>query len=175
MTTHPWVGVRPWQQHGRVLMVAGIVFVLIGLSYLVVDPPASRTLALQIVLLWTPMEFWGAIFILAGGLSILSSRWPPVSKTWGYMVLSGLSAVWSLVYLAGITVPMVLERLQWVWFLEGSSLSQAPVSGLSGVASWGLISFMWVAISGLVNADDILNAPIVVEDAGEIIDPKELI
>ena len=130
-----WLGVRIWKRHSLVLLVAGLVYIMIGISYVLADPTPSRAASLKIALRWLELSHWGGIFILSGLLAILSSRWPPFSETWGYTVLTGLSAGWAGFYLVGV--------------LDG-----APRQGLSGVLSWGLIAFMWWAISGLVNPED---------------------
>lgn len=132
-----WLGVRPWKRHSLVLMVAGFVYVAIGISYIWAEPTPTREVALHFALQWISLEHWGVIFICAGLLAIISSRWPPVSETWGYTVLTGLSSAWSAFYLVGV--------LFW----------HSPPTNLSGVMSWGLIAFMWWAISGLINPSDI--------------------
>lgn len=126
-------GLRPWKRHGLVLLVAGLVFVGIGTSYILAEPTPARAKALYLALMWLPVETWGGIFMFAGFLSIISSRWPPVSKTWGYMVLTGLSAGWATFYLVDIL------------FFD------SPWTNISGTLSWGLVAFMWWAISGLRN------------------------
>lgn len=147
-TPHPWLGIRPWQRHSLVLMVAGLVYVLIGLSFILTDPTPARTQALKYAISWLSMDGWGWIFIFSGLLSILSARWPPVSETWGYTVLTGLSAAWSGFYLMGII------------------FGHQPAANLSGVMSWGLIAFMWWAISGLINPPP-KQGMIVVRDEGD--------
>lgn len=128
-----FVGVRPWMRHSLVLMVAGLVYVLIGINYILAVPTHNREVALQVALDKAPVEFWGGVFIAAGALSIISSRWPPVAETWGYMVLTGLSLGWCVTYLTGVV------------------LMDSPASNLSGSMTWGLLAFMWWAVSGLVN------------------------
>lgn len=130
---HPWRGIRSFQRHSLVLMVAGLVYILIGVSYLASDPTPSRIAALHYAVKYVDYNHWGFVFIFAGCLAILSSRWPPISETWGYQALTGLSAGWACFYLAGVV------------------FHDAPMQGLSGFLSWGLIGFMWWAISGLVN------------------------
>lgn len=144
---HPWFSVRPWKRHGLVLMVAGLVYVLIGCSYIFVEQPPSRLIALKAAFWRIDPEQWGVVFIFAGLLAIISSRWPPVSKTWGYMVLTGLSAGWAGFYLVGVL------------FFNTS------LSNLSAAGTWGLIAFLWWAISGLLNPNDVrlqlaLNKPL---------------
>lgn len=141
MTVHPWRGIRPWQRHSLVLSVAGTVYVLIGLSYIVSEPSATRSQALAYALLWLPAQGWGVVFVVTGLLAIISSRWPPISRTWGYTVLTGLSAGWAAFYAAGI-----------IW-------NDAAASNWSSVFSWGLVSFLWWAISGLVNPPVVVRIP----------------
>lgn len=128
-----WKGIRPFLRHSLVLMVAGFVFVAIGISYIAADPSPSRLEGLKYLLKVMDYNHWGYVFVFAGVVSIISSRWPPVSETWGYMVLTGLSGGWSAAYFAGVV------------------FGGAAMSGLSAVLSWGLIAFLWYAISGLVN------------------------
>lgn len=121
-------------------MVAGFVYVIIGISYITAEATPSRTLALKYALDRFPMEVWGVLFVLAGLMAIVSSRWPPISKTWGYIVLTSLSVIWALFYLAGVI------------------FNDASNSLVSGVGLWGLNGFLWWAISGLVNPEDVLAA-----------------
>lgn len=130
-----YFGIRPWRRHSLVLLVAGAAYILIGSSYIFTEPTPGRNLALEVALKWLPIDFWGFLFILAGILAIISSRWPPFTETWGYMVLAGLSAGWGAVYGTGV--------------LFGNS----PASNLSATLLWGLLGFMWWAISGLLNSD----------------------
>lgn len=148
MHQHPWLGIRPWQRHSLVLMVAGLVYVLIGLSYILTEPTPSRALALKYALVLASVDVWGWVFILSGILSIISARWPPISETWGYTVLTGLSAAWAAFYLVGIV------------------FGHSPTANISGVFSWGLIAFLWWAISGLINPPP-KRGMIVVRDEGD--------
>lgn len=131
-----WRGLRPWKRHSLVLMVAGLVFILVGVSYILIPATPEREKALAVAIMWAPFPFWGGCFIFAGLMSIISSRWPPVSKTWGYMVLTGLSGGWSATFLASIIV------------------AHAPWANISGFIAWGLLAFLWWAISGLYNLED---------------------
>ena len=126
------LGLRPWQRHSLVLAVAGTVYILVGISYVISDPTPSREASLAVAIAWWPLPVWGCIWIIVGALAILSSRWPPASETWGYTTMTGLAAGWAGFYLAGV-------------------LGGAPMQGISGVLVWGLVAFMWWAISGLVN------------------------
>ena len=128
-------GLRPWKRHSTILMVVGFLYVLIGFLYIASESSKSRERALAVVLRIAPIEVWGGLFMTAGALAMLSSRWPPLTETWGYMVLTGLSAGWAATYLLGIA------------FFE------APVINSTQVLVWGILAFMWWAISGLLNPD----------------------
>ncbi len=132
-----WGGIRPHKQHSNVLIVAGMVYVGIGLTYMFAHPTESRAVALEYALRLMSLHYWGVVFLFAGVLAIVSSRWPPISKTWGYMVLTGLSAGWAGFYFVGMV------------------FGDAPYTYFSSVMTWGLIAFLWWAISGLLNPDDI--------------------
>lgn len=142
-----YVGVRPWMRHSLVLMVAGLVYIAIGVNYILAEPTTNRELALEVALNQAPMDFWGVVFVAAGLLSVVSSRWPPVAETWGYMVLTGLSLGWSVTYLTGVI------------------LMDSPMSNLSGAFTWGLLAFLWWAVSGLVNPGQ---AVVVIEHGGGV-------
>lgn len=138
MTSESWSGIRPWKRHSLVLMVAGLDYAAIGMSYILAEPTDTRQIALHYALQWFSFATWGWIFMLCGALAVISSRWPPVSETWGYTVLTGLSSGWALFYLTGVV------------------LGDSPPTNLSGVMSWGLIAFMWWAISGLKNPEHVI-------------------
>lgn len=128
-------GLRPWKRHSLILMVVGVLYGLVGFQYIISDAIPSRQSALYVVLQAAPMEFWGGLFIFAGVLSMISSRWPPFAETWGYMVLTGMSTCWSLSHLTGI-------------LFFGASPAYS-----TQVVLWGCLAFMWWAISGLLNPD----------------------
>lgn len=130
-----YMGVRPWKRHSLVLLVAGLAYVAVGISYAASEVTPERETALALPLAWAPIEFWGAIWVFSGVLSIISSRWPPVAEKWGYGVLTGLSAGWSATYAVGVI------------------FANAPASNLTLTFVWGLMAFMWWAVSGLVNPE----------------------
>lgn len=126
-------GLRPWKRHGKILTGAGISYALIGVVFALGRQNHNRDISLQAVLFIAPIQFWGAVFITAGALAIISSRWPPFADTWGYVVLTGLSAGWGAAYLAGM-----------VFF-------KTPLTNVSGLLVWWLLGFLWWGISGLTN------------------------
>jgi hypothetical protein len=127
-------------------MVAGVFYMANGLVYMLAEPTANRKLALQVALDIFPIEFWGTVFVLTGLLAFISSRWPPVADTWGYMVLSTLSAGWSATYAVGVIA------------------EDSPLANLTGATTWGLLAFLWWAISGFVNPDK--TVVVVINDEG---------
>lgn len=131
-----WRGLRPWKRHSLVSTVAGLVYVLIGTAYILFPETPARAVSLSVALRWLPMDGWGVIFMFAGTLSMISARWPPISKTWGYMVLTGLSGGWAAAYAGSILI------------------GDAPLTNVTSALAWTLIAFLWWAISGLYNRDD---------------------
>lgn len=130
---HEWRKLRPWRQHSQVLIVSGLVYVTVGISYVVTEPTDARHAALKLATVIMPLSAWGWLWIVAGGLVFVSARWPPVSETWGYSVLTTLSFSWAFVYAAGVA------------FLG------SPHSAISGALLWGLAAYLWYKIAGLTN------------------------
>lgn len=131
-------GLRPWKRHSTILMVVGFLFVLIGIGYIASTPTEGRTASLRVILQIAPIQFWGTLFVLAGLMSMLSSKWPPMTETWGYMVLTGVSSGWAVTYLLG-----------WAFF-------HSSVTNLGQAVVWSILAFMWWAISGLPNPEKIV-------------------
>lgn len=127
-------GFRSWKRHSTILLVAGVLYTLIGLQYVYGAPNKTRDDSLVVTLQFAPIHFWGWVFVVIGLAALLSSIWPPTSEIWGYMALTGLSAGWAATYLMGF-----------LFFHARTSLS--------GVIVWSLLAFMWWGISGLLNPD----------------------
>lgn len=136
-TFRAWLTFRPWQRHSLVLTVGGLVYILLGFSFFSLDPQYTerRERALTIALRMAPLKVWALCFVAAGTLAFVSSRWPAFSSSWGYAVLTGLSAAWASMYMLGYI------------------LADAPSSNITYGLVWGLMAFHWWAISGLVNPD----------------------
>lgn len=130
-----WWGLRPWKRHSTILSVVGFLFVLIGFGYMFAPPSEMRYRSLKVILDVAPIHVWGGLFVLAGLLSIVSSRWPPLAERWGYMVLTGMSSGWSATFLIG-----------WMFF-------HSPAGNLIQAVIWGTLGFIWWAISGLPNPE----------------------
>jgi hypothetical protein len=129
-------GLRPWKRHSTILMVVGILYAVIGFQYIIASPNPVRDRSLVAILQFAPIQFWGGVFLTAGILTSISSRWPPFAETWGYMMLTGLSSAWAASYLVGM------------FFYH------APKTNVTGAIVWGLLAFMWWAVSGLLNPDN---------------------
>lgn len=127
-------GLRPWSRHSLVVLVGGLAYVAMGVTYITTVPVPSRESSLYIALNLMPLSVWGAVWIAVGVLAIISARWPPASETWGYSTLTGLAAWWSVVYILGV-------------------LFGAANQSLSGSVIWGLVAFLWWGIAGLVNPE----------------------
>lgn len=130
-----WGFRREWKRHDVILCVVGLLYSLVGVYYIMAGMSRSRFESLAILLQVAPMTFWGSVFVFAGTLAIISSRWPPFAETWGYVVLTAISAGWGAAYLMGYAV------------------AGAPSSNLIGALVWGLFGFAWWAVSGLLNPD----------------------
>lgn len=127
-----WMALRPWRRHSLVLTVGGLVYALVGWTYIITPPTPSRESSLRIPLTFAPIELWGIVWLLVGLLAVASSRWPPASEKWGYTLLSGLGALWASFYVGGVALG-------------------GPFQSLSGALVWALVAFVWWAISGLDN------------------------
>lgn len=138
--THPrgyvWLALRPWQRHSLVLAVAGAAYIGIGASYALAAPRPARASSLELALNIMPLDGWGVVWVMVGLLGVLSSRWPPASETWGYSAMSCLAALWGGFYLGAIVVG-------------------ATAQAFTGAVVWFLVAFLWWAISGLSNPDQV--------------------
>lgn len=130
-----WGFRRQWKRHDVILCVGGLLYMLIGLYYTGTTNSSTRNIALEILLRVAPMKFWGGVFIFAGIAGIISSRWPAFAETWGYVVLTSVSAGWAGAYLMGIL------------------FASAPLTNIISTLVFGLFAFMWWAVSGLLNPD----------------------
>lgn len=139
-------GIRPFKRHSLVLMVGGIFYACTGITYIWSETGSARKEALVVALKWFPLECWGSVFVVAGVMAFVSSRWPPVAESWGYMVLAGLSAGWSATYVAGVI------------------FDDSPISNLTETFIWGLLAFLWWALPGFVNPDK--TVVVVINDDG---------
>lgn len=128
-------GLRRWTRHDLILCLGGVFYVLMGMFYAASKGSPNRDASLQALLRIAPMSFWGGVFVFSGVLALISSRWPPLVETWGYVVLTGISYLWGTAYLTGIL------------------FTKAPWSNLGGFLLFGLLGSIWWAVSGLRNPE----------------------
>lgn len=134
-----WLSFRPWERHSLVLLVGGLVYIGVGLIFMTTtELTPSREATLALALSHAPLPTWGFIFVAGGVLVCSSSRWPSFHNTWGYMILTGVASGWSGMYLIGYIFV----------FTHHGTLAYAMI--------WGLLAFLWWAISGLVNPEQIV-------------------
>lgn len=142
-----WLRLRPWRRHSLVLLVAGVTYVLIGFAYLLTPSNPAREEALVLPLSLTAGSTlpWCFLFAAVGALAILSARWPPASETWGYTALTGLSTIWACFYIGGMGINIWVEHVPVDKALNSST----------GALLFAVLGFLWWAISGLRNPDDL--------------------
>lgn len=128
-----WFGLKPWSRQGGILTVAGIAYIVMGVVYLFHVPSESQAEALYYAFRLMPLDVWGVGFVIVGVISIISSRWPSWSKSWGYAVLTGWSVSWGLFY------------------FFGAILTDAKVVYIGSAGIWLLLAFLWWGVSGLVS------------------------
>lgn len=133
----PLLGLRPWRRHSLVLAVGGGVYFFVGLQYLLAPMTTSRAQALKVPLALADMGVWAALWMVFGTLAFASTRWPPASETWGYTAMSSISALWAC-------------------FAASSIALGAPVANLLSVCLMTLLSFLWWAVSGLRNPEELI-------------------
>lgn len=135
----PLLGLRPWRRHYLVLAVGGGVYFLIGLAYLLtpMTPTRAQSLRVQLDLTDNDVAVWAVMWMVFGALAFASTRWPPASETWGYTAMSSISALWACLALAGM------------WF-------GAPLTNIASALVWALLGFLWWAVSGLRNPEELL-------------------
>jgi hypothetical protein len=135
---------RPFKRHGVILMVAGFIYMAIGVSYIAAPTTEEVRHNLVIALIWFPLHFWGGVWFGVGLLALISSRWPPVFESWGYAVLTGTSG-W-------------LERnLLDGDHLQGDLINQPPIRRGLGPARLSLVGGEWVAEPGQGGGADAWN------------------
>lgn len=130
-----YLGLRPWTRHSTVLLVAGAFYFILGLLYILGRNAVEAKSAAYLFSKWFDLNWLGSVWMFVGTLTIISTVWPPISKTWGYSIMTGLSAAWASFYAVDIV------------FMDG------PVWQINGALMWGFIAFMWWAISGLVDPE----------------------
>lgn len=127
---------KPWSKHGGILVVVGIAYIVIGVRLYHSVSSESLKMALYYAINLMPIDGWGIGFIIVGTIAVVSSRWPNVSASWGYALLTGWSAAWSS------------------FFFAGAMKTDTPIIYFSTASIWALLAYLCWAISGLVDLKD---------------------
>lgn len=136
---------RHWTRHSLVLIVAGLIYVGIGYAFIVSPGYVGKDPSLKSALRVFSLDGWGVVYICTGALAMISAFSPIGKKAWGYMILTGLSSAWAVLYAMSVI------------------FGDAPgITLLSGLI-WFLLAFIWWAVSGLLSPEHVkkmmLNAP----------------
>lgn len=124
-----------WTRHSIVLSVAGAIYVVIGLAFFLAPKGTDKAPSLKTAVRFLSLNGWGAVFVVCGVLALLAAFSTLGHKTWGYMVLTGLSSGWATLYVAAV----VFEH--------------APVVSLISALTWTLLAFVWWGVSGLISPE----------------------
>lgn len=126
-----------WTRHSLILLGAGLIYIAIGIGFINAPPLIGKDPSLKIALHWISLDQWGYIFIACGICAIAASTWPIGKKVWGYMILTALSLAWCSFYVLAI-IFYGAPKIVWI-------------SGLT----WGLLAFIWWAVSGLISPEQL--------------------
>jgi len=85
---------------GRYLVFKGLLFIVIGMSYLLPAPTSGTERSLDFLLrLGLPIAIAGIPWILAGGAAIVGAfRSPPGRDGWAFQLLALLAVGWASIY-----------------------------------------------------------------------------
>lgn len=128
---------RRWTRHSLVLVGAGLVYVGIGVAFILSPGYVGKDPSLKSALRLLSLDGWGTVYILIGALAVAAAFLPSEKKIWGYMVLTALSSGWAFLYVMSTFV------------------NNAPkITLLSGLL-WLLLAFIWWAVSGLISPEHV--------------------
>lgn len=128
-------GVRGWTRHSLILVMAGVMYIGIGVAFFYAPPQAKLDPSLKIALRWMTLYQWGWVYIGFGITAAISSLWPMGVEKWGYSVLTFISSAWAAFYLLAVI------------------LVGAPPIVLISSLLWALLAFLWWAVSGLISPE----------------------
>ena len=133
------LALRPWNRHSLSLATLGSIYIAIGLVWVLTPAPNSRQGQLAVLLVWSGGDIspWGMLWVLAGGLTLISTRWPPPYPRWGYVACGYLAGFGAAVSLAGPVLDPWLHTTA-TWGI-----------GLAGLLVWGGFAFLLWVIAGL--------------------------
>jgi ascorbate-specific PTS system EIIC-type component UlaA len=127
-------GFSPWTRHTLILTVAGLVYTALGISYFVLDDEEYLA-AVDRATQWMPVNGLAIVWVVVGLFVFFSAISVRTPELWGYSALTGLSTAWAAFYLIGVVV------------------YNAPLEQLNLAIIWGLLGFLWWAISGMIDPE----------------------
>lgn len=126
-----WYSFKPWNRHSLILLTTGVIYVAIGIMFSLQPATQLREENLKFALTIMPYFGWAIGFMVVGVFTMITSRWPSMPKSLGYSALTGWTAAWAAFHIFG-----------------GAATGNTAYIA-SGFA-WGMIAFLWWAVSGLV-------------------------
>ncbi|WKW86819.1 hypothetical protein SEA_CONLEY_33 [Gordonia phage Conley] len=126
-----WYDFKPWNRHSLILLTTGVIYVAIGVMFSLQPATKLREENLKFALIIMPYFGWAIGFMVVGVFTMITSRWPSMPKSLGYSALTGWTAAWAAFHIFG-----------------GAATGNTAYIA-SGFA-WGMIAFLWWAVSGLV-------------------------
>ncbi|QGJ88014.1 membrane protein [Gordonia phage Avazak] len=126
-----WYSFKPWNRHSLILITTGFIYVAIGIMFSLQEATQLREENLKFALIVMPYLGWAIGFMVVGVFTMITSRWPSMPKSLGYSALSGWTAAWAAFHIFG-----------------GAATGNTAYIA-SGFA-WGMIAFLWWAVSGLI-------------------------
>ena len=131
-----WLSYKPWQRHGIAILISGLFMTFYGFSLLRDGPEFDRNVdMMRVAIRLFPLDFWAAIFVVAGLGSAIFSRFKKFRPPWAYSVFCGLAGTWTAQYFAGYI------------------LVDGPPRSLYYGSLWACLLGIWWAVSGMVNPD----------------------
>ncbi|QLF83749.1 hypothetical protein SEA_MAGEL_33 [Gordonia phage Magel] len=125
-----WYSFKPWNRHSLILVTTGFIYLAIGIIFSLQEATQLREENLKFALILMPYLGWAIGFMVVGVFTMITSRWPSMPKSLGYSALSGWTAAWASFHIFG-----------------GAATGNTAYIA-SGFA-WGMIAFLWWAVSGL--------------------------
>lgn len=126
-----WYAFKPWNRHSLILITTGFIYLAIGIMFSLQPATQLRAENLKFALAIMPYSGWAIGFMIVGVFTMITSRWPSMPKSLGYSTLTGWTAAWASFHIFG-----------------GAATGNTAYIA-SGFA-WGVIAFLWWAVSGLL-------------------------
>lgn len=83
-------------RRGAFLLLFGLAYAGIGLSYVFAEPTAPIREAMVWLPSWSPLWACGVAFVAAGGVALVCAFLPLPGDRFGFMALASISAAWAV-------------------------------------------------------------------------------